>query len=130
LCLQSNLQNQRHDCLANSNARLIGEKIGIFATGSLRPEMTLSMCRASKGCTIQKTYVSHGNPVDRGLLAYTVKENGIDSCMHFAASAFVAESVEKLALYFENNVQQGISLLNALVDANVCRFRSTPSCIC
>jgi UDP-glucose 4-epimerase len=48
--------------------------------------------------------------------------------MHFAASAFVAESVEKLALYFENNVQQGISLLNALVDANVCRFIFSSSC--
>jgi UDP-glucose 4-epimerase len=48
--------------------------------------------------------------------------------MHFAASAFVAESVEKPALYFENNVQQGISLLNALVDAGVRRFIFSSSC--
>jgi nucleoside-diphosphate-sugar epimerase len=65
---------------------------------------------------------------DRGLLARIVKEHGIDSCIHFAASAFVAESVEKPALYFENNVQQGISLLNALVEAGVRRFIFSSSC--
>jgi UDP-glucose-4-epimerase GalE len=48
--------------------------------------------------------------------------------MHFAASAFVAESVEKPALYFENNVQQGISLVTALVDAGVRRFIFSSSC--
>jgi UDP-glucose 4-epimerase len=69
-----------------------------------------------------------GSAGDRGLLADIVKEHGIDSCMHFAASAFVAESVEKPALYFENNVQQGISLLNALVDAGVRRFIFSSSC--
>ena len=69
-----------------------------------------------------------GSAGDRGLLADIVNEHGIDSCMHFAASAFVAESVEKPALYFENNVQQGISLLNALVDAGVRRFIFSSSC--
>ena len=69
-----------------------------------------------------------GSAGDRGLLADIVKEHEIDSCMHFAASAFVAESVEKPALYFENNVQQGISLLNALVDAGVRRFIFSSSC--
>jgi UDP-glucose 4-epimerase len=69
-----------------------------------------------------------GSAGDRGLLAHIVKEHGIDSCMHFAASAFVAESVEKPALYFENNVQQGISLLNTLVDAGVRRFIFSSSC--
>jgi UDP-glucose 4-epimerase len=69
-----------------------------------------------------------GSAGDRGLLTDIVKEHGIDSCMHFAASAFVAESVEKPALYFENNVQQGISLLNALVDVGVRRFIFSSSC--
>jgi UDP-glucose 4-epimerase len=48
--------------------------------------------------------------------------------MHFAALAFVAESVEEPALYFENNVQHGISLVNALVDAGVRRFIFSSSC--
>jgi UDP-glucose 4-epimerase len=65
---------------------------------------------------------------DQELLTHIVKKHGIDSCIHFAASAFVAESVEKPALYFENNVQQGISLLNALMDAGVRRFIFSSSC--
>jgi UDP-glucose 4-epimerase len=69
-----------------------------------------------------------GSAGDRGLLAHIVKEHKIDSCMHFAGSAFVAESVGKPALYFENNVQQGISLLNAHVDAGVRRFIFSSSC--
>src|ERR1700751_2795435 len=55
-----------------------------------------------------------GSAGDRGLLADIVKEHGIDSCMHFAASAFVAESVGKPALSLENNVQPRISFLNRL----------------
>ena len=69
-----------------------------------------------------------GSAGDRGLLADIMKEHRIDSCMHFAASAFVAESVEKPAIYFENNVQQGISLLNTLVNAGVRRFIFSSSC--
>lgn len=69
-----------------------------------------------------------GSAGDRGLLTHIVKEHAIDSCMHFAASAFVAESVEKPALYFENNVEQGISLLNALLDAGVRCFIFSSSC--
>src|ERR1700722_5655252 len=69
-----------------------------------------------------------GSAGDRGLLVHIAKEHGIDSCMHFAASAFVAESVAKPALYFENNVQQGISLVNALVNAGVRRFIFSSSC--
>src|SRR6202012_5170670 len=62
-----------------------------------------------------------GSAGDRGLLADIMKEHRIDSCMHFAASAFVAEAVKNPAIYFENNVQQGISLLNTLVNAGVRR---------
>jgi len=69
-----------------------------------------------------------GSAGDQGLLARIAKEHEIESCVHFAALAYVAESVEKPALYFENNVQQGISLVNALVDAGVRRFIFSSSC--
>jgi UDP-glucose 4-epimerase len=65
---------------------------------------------------------------DRRLIARIVNEHGIESCMHFAALASVAESVKNPTLYFENNVQQGISLVTALADAGVCRFIFSSSC--
>ena len=69
-----------------------------------------------------------GSSGDRTLAARIAREHEIESCMHFAALAFVAESVEEPALYFENNVQHGISLVNALVDAGVRRFIFSSSC--
>ena len=69
-----------------------------------------------------------GSVGDRGLLAQIAKEHEIESCVHFAALAYVGESVEKPALYFENNVQQGISLVSALMDAGVQRFIFSSSC--
>jgi UDP-glucose 4-epimerase len=68
-----------------------------------------------------------GRTGDRALVARIAKENEIDSCIHFAAVTFVGESVEKPALYFENNVEQGIALMGALLEAGVRRvvFSST-----
>jgi UDP-glucose 4-epimerase len=69
-----------------------------------------------------------GSAGDGALVARIVRKHEIESCVHFAAFASVAESVENPFLYFENNVQQGISLVNTLVEANVCRFIFSSSC--
>jgi len=69
-----------------------------------------------------------GSAGDRTLVTRIAREHEIESCMHFAALAYVGESVEKPALYFENNVEHGISLVNALVDAGVHRFIFSSSC--
>ena len=69
-----------------------------------------------------------GSAGDRTLVTRIAREHEIESCVHFAALAYVGESVEKPALYFENNVEHGISLINALVDAGVRRFIFSSSC--
>jgi UDP-glucose 4-epimerase len=69
-----------------------------------------------------------GSAGDRTLVTRIAREHEIESCIHFAALAYVGESVEKPSLYFENNVQQGISLVNALVEAGVRRFIFSSSC--
>jgi UDP-glucose 4-epimerase len=69
-----------------------------------------------------------GSAGDRTLVTRITEDHEIESCMHFAALAYVGESVEEPALYFENNVQQGISLVNTLVDAGVRRFIFSSSC--
>ena len=54
--------------------------------------------------------------------------SGVDLVMHFAASAYVGESVQNPRKYFRNNVQNGLSLLNAAVDAGVRYFIFSSSC--
>jgi len=68
-----------------------------------------------------------GRAGDRVLIERLTKEHSIESCIHFAALTYVGESVEKPALYFENNVEQGVALMGALERAGVRRvvFSST-----
>ncbi len=44
-----------------------------------------------------------------------MQKHDVKSCIHFAARAYVGESVQKPAQYFENNVAAGIALIGALV---------------
>jgi UDP-glucose 4-epimerase len=69
-----------------------------------------------------------GRVGDRALLERITREHKIDSCIHFAALAYVSESVEKPALYFENNVQQGIGLMGALIETGVRQIVFSSTC--
>ena len=69
-----------------------------------------------------------GRVGDRQLVQSICAEHEIDSCIHFAALAYVGESVTHPKLYFENNVQQGLALLDTLVAAGVRRFVFSSTC--
>lgn len=60
-----------------------------------------------------------GDLSDRDLLVKAMKEKGIDSVIHFAASSLVGESEEDPQQYYENNLSNGINLLGAMLDAGV-----------
>jgi len=53
---------------------------------------------------------------------------GIDLVMHFAACAYVGESVLEPRKYFANNVVNGLALLNTVVDAGVRQFVFSSTC--
>src|SRR5215813_1664841 len=69
-----------------------------------------------------------GDIGDLQLLRFITSEHQIEACIHFAALAYVGESVAEPALYFQNNVEQGIRLLKGLVDANVKRIVFSSTC--
>lgn len=52
----------------------------------------------------------------------------VDGVMHFAAHACVGESVENPRKYFQNNVEAGLRLLNATLDAGIRRFVFSSTC--
>ena len=52
----------------------------------------------------------------------------VDAIMHFAAHAYVGESGTNPRKYFRNNVEGGLSLLNAAVDAGVKKIIYSSSC--
>src|ERR1700723_4196257 len=65
---------------------------------------------------------------DSALLERIMREHKIESCIHFAALAYVGESVEKPAAYFENTVEQGVRFVRTLVDAGVRHFVFSSTC--
>jgi UDP-glucose 4-epimerase len=62
------------------------------------------------------------------LIENIVREHGIEDCLHFAALAYVSESVSEPERYFENNVEQGIALFGALLEAKVKRIVFSSTC--
>jgi UDP-glucose-4-epimerase GalE len=51
-----------------------------------------------------------------------------DAIMHFAAHAYVGESVKNPKKYFHNNVEGGLSLLNAALEAGVKKIIFSSTC--
>ncbi len=69
-----------------------------------------------------------GRVGDAALVRRIVREQGITECIHFAAVAYVGESVQEPRLYFERNVADTIALVGALLDEGVKRFVFSSSC--
>jgi len=63
---------------------------------------------------------------EEGKLADALKRS--QAVIHFAASAYVGESVENPRKYFRNNVEAGLFLLNATIDAGIRTFVFSSSC--
>jgi UDP-glucose-4-epimerase GalE len=65
---------------------------------------------------------------DRAKVAAAVRDHKIDTVMHFAALAYVGESVEQPLRYYRNNVDGLLSVLEACEAANVHRLVFSSSC--
>ena len=52
----------------------------------------------------------------------------VDAVMHFAAHAYVGESVTNPRKYFQNNVLGGLALLHAVLDSKVRKFIFSSTC--
>jgi UDP-glucose-4-epimerase GalE len=67
-----------------------------------------------------------GDMLDRSALDRVMPR--ADAVMHFAAHAYVGESVTNPRKYFHNNVEGGLSLLNAALDAGVKKIIFSSTC--
>ncbi len=86
------------------------------------------LARGHRGALDPSVPFYHGKVGDRDVLARITAEHSIESCVHFAALAYVGESVLEPAKYFENNVEQGIVFFNHLLGAGVRRVVFSSTC--
>ena len=70
----------------------------------------------------------HGDLADVATLRAVLAPGQFDAVIHFAAFAFVGESVELPLKYYRNNVANTLNLLEAMRDANVRRMVFSSSC--
>ena len=61
-------------------------------------------------------------------LRRTFREYEIDAVVHFAASAYVGESVRNPRAYFQNNSVNTLNLLNAMLDYGISRIIFSSTC--
>jgi UDP-glucose 4-epimerase len=87
-----------------------------------------NLFRGHRGSVDPDVPFYHGPVGDRALVACILNEHKIEDCVHFAALAYVGESVSQPQRYFENNVEQGIAFLNTLMDAGVHRIVFSSTC--
>jgi UDP-glucose 4-epimerase len=69
-----------------------------------------------------------GDLSDEARIARALKDSGAEAVMHFAANAYVGESVEDPEKYFENNVVNTLKLLRAMRRGGVDRLVFSSSC--
>ena len=69
-----------------------------------------------------------GELADASRLAATLKGFDIAGVMHFAAFAYVGESIQYPGLYFQNNVAGSLTLLQAMRSAGVSRIVFSSTC--
>lgn len=70
----------------------------------------------------------HANLLDYDVVVKALEENNIDCVMHFAALAYVGESVDEPLVYYHNNTSGTISLLRAINEVGVKRLVFSSTC--
>ncbi|HEY9646957.1 MAG TPA: UDP-glucose 4-epimerase GalE [Chroococcidiopsis sp.] len=77
---------------------------------------------------VLKTELVVGDTNDRTLLDQLFADRPIAAVMHFAAYAYVGESVTDPGKYYRNNVTGTLTLLDAMVAANIKKFVFSSTC--
>lgn len=82
----------------------------------------------STGYSDNLPHLIEGDVRDRAAVTASLRETGAQAVMHFAASAYVGESVREPLEYYDNNVGGMISLLAACSDVGVRHIVFSSSC--
>lgn len=69
-----------------------------------------------------------GDIADQKLVANTIRTFRISSVMHFAASAYIGESISNPRKYFNNNLSKTLKLLDCVADEHIRHFVFSSTC--
>jgi UDP-glucose 4-epimerase len=86
-----------------------------------------SLYKGHREAVVSGAEFVEGDLADAGRLLATLNDKGVEAVVHMAADSLVGESCENPAKYYQNNIVNGLTLLDAMRAANVQRivFSST-----
>jgi UDP-glucose 4-epimerase len=84
--------------------------------------------RGHRAAVEQDVPFYEGRVGDQTLVERIITEHKVQECVHFAALAFVGESVQEPEKYYSNNVGQGIAFIGALMKSGVRRIVFSSTC--
>jgi UDP-glucose-4-epimerase GalE len=65
---------------------------------------------------------------ERARVAQTIKKYGVQAVIHFAAHAYVGESVQQPQKYFNNNLSKALALLDTVLELGITKVVFSSSC--
>jgi len=86
------------------------------------------LSRGHRAAVHPQAVFCQGRTGDRELVARIAREQELSACVHFAAFAYVGESVSDPARYFDNNFTQAQALFDTLLEAGVKRVVFSSTC--
>jgi len=87
-----------------------------------------NLSRGHKESLPQNVVFEEVDLLDQDKLSSVIQKHKIDSVIHFAAFAYVGESVEDPEMYYRNNVSGSFNLINALKEKGVKHFVFSSTC--
>ena len=87
-----------------------------------------NLSRGHREAVHPKSTFYEGEISDSDLINCIARNHQIDACIHFAALAYVGESVLEPQKYFQNNTADALALLRALMANDVRRFIFSSTC--
>src|SRR5690606_9127190 len=87
-----------------------------------------NLCYGHRAALDESVPFYEGDIGDSELIGDIAREHGIEACIHFAAFAYVGESVEQPGMYFENNTAQTLALLESLRAVGAKKFIFSSTC--
>jgi UDP-arabinose 4-epimerase len=120
--------NKGHNILVTGGAGYIGSHAcKALATSGINP-IVLDNLVSGHRWAVRWGPLIEGDLNDRDLLAAVMKEYRISAVLHFAAYAYVGESMHTPGKYFHNNVANTLNLLDAMVVTGVEHIVFSSSC--
>jgi UDP-glucose 4-epimerase len=115
--------------LVTGGAGYIGSHfVKLLSENGHAPVVVDNLSRGHKKAVLPGVIFEEADILDFPALVNIIKTHQPDAVVHFAAFAYVGESVEKPEIYYTNNVVGSLKLINACVEFGINKFVFSSTC--